>query len=227
MSTIIILGGHGKVALHAHRKLVEAGHSVTATIRSAHQAAAIEEAGASPLVLDLQEASTDQLAEAISGHDAVVWSAGAGGAGREFTFAVDRDAAIRSMDAAERAGVQRYVMVSYQGSSLDHGVPEDHGFFPYVQAKAEADVHLRESSLDWTILGPGFLTDDDPAGTVGPGPIEEFGGDRQGPGPQGERTISRSDVAQTIVDALDIASTVGRTIEYGRGSTPIREALAR
>ena len=200
---------------------------MTATIRSAHQAAAIEEAGASPLVLDLQEASTDQLAEAISGHDAVVWSAGAGGAGREFTVAVDRDAAIRSMDAAERAGVQRYVMVSYQGSSLDHGVAEDHGFFPYVQAKAEADVHLRESSLDWTILGPGFLTDDDPAGTVGPGPIEEFGGDRQGPGPQGERTISRSDVAQTIVDALDIASTVGRTIEYGRGSTPIREALAR
>ena len=224
MSTIIILGGHGKVALHAHRKLVEAGHSVTATIRSAHQAAAIEKAGASPLVLDLQEASTDQLAEAISGHDAVVWSAGAGGPRSSPSLPIATPRSVRWMRPSARA----FSGTSWcrTRSSLDHGVAEDHGFFPYVQAKAEADVHLRESSLDWTILGPGFLTDDDPAGTVGPGPIEEFGGDRQGPGPQGERTISRSDVAQTIVDALDIASTVGRTIEYGRG-TPIREALAR
>lgn len=170
MSKIIVLGGHGKVAMLANRLLTDAGHSVTATIRSADQAPSIEEAGAAPLVLDLQESTTDQLAEAISGHDAVVWSAGAGGAGREFTFAVDRDAAIRSIDAADQAGVKRYVMVSYQGSSLDHGLPEDHGFYPYVQAKAEADEHLRRSGLNWTILGPGFLVDDEATGTVGLGP---------------------------------------------------------
>lgn len=227
MARIIVLGGHGKVALIANRKLTDAGHEVTATIRSAEQSAAIEETGATPLVIDLQSATTERLAEVISGHDAVVWSAGAGGAGRDITFAVDRDAAIRSMDAAERAGVTRYVMVSYQGSSLDHGLPEDHGFYAYVQAKAEADAHLRRSGLDWTILGPGFLTDDEPTGTLGLGPIEEFGGDRQNPGPHGERNISRSDVAQTIVEALDLPATIGRTLEYGRGDTPIREALTR
>ncbi|GAA4516228.1 SDR family oxidoreductase [Brevibacterium yomogidense] len=227
MHKIIVFGGHGKVALLTNRKLVDSGYAVTATIRSADQVAAIEATGAAPLVLDLQEATTAQLAEVISEHDAVVWSAGAGGAGREFTFAVDRDAAIRSMDAAERASVTRYIMVSYQGSSPDHGFPQDHGFYPYVQAKTEADAHLRSSGLEWTVLGPGFLTDDEPVGTIGLGPIEEFGGDRRGPGPNGERNISRSDVAQTIVDALDIASTVRKTIEYGRGSTPIRMALAR
>ena len=227
MSKIVILGGHGAVAMIAGRKLVEAGHQVTSVIRSADQKTEIEAIGATPLVLDLQEASTEQVDAAIAGHDAVVWSAGAGGAGAEITFAVDRDAAQRSIDAAQRAGVKRYVMVSYQGSTLEHGLSEDHGFYPYVQAKAEADETLRRSDLDWTILGPGFLTDDEPTGTIGLGPLEEFGGDRESAGPNGERNISRSDVAQTIVDALDMTETVGKFIEYGRGDTPIREALAR
>lgn len=226
MSKIIILGGHGKVAMLAHRKLTEAGHRVTAVIRTAAQSDEIRGAGAVPMVLDLQQATVEQLAEAMEGHDAAVWSAGAGGAGPETAFAVDRDAAIRSVDAAQQAGVDRYVMVSYQGSTLEHGLPEDHGFYPYVQAKAEADEHLRRSGLRWSILGPGYLTDDAPTGTVGLGPIEQFGGDRESEGPDGQRRISRSDVAQSILETLDLPETVGRFIEYGRGDTPIREALA-
>ena len=227
MSKIVILGGHGAVAMIAERKLTDAGHQVTAVIRSAEQKGEIEATGATPLVLDLQDASTEQIDAAVDGHDAVVWAAGAGGAGAETTFAVDRDAAQRSVDAAQRADVKRYVMVSYQGSALEHGLSEDDSFYPYVQAKAEADEMLRRSDLDWTILGPGYLTDDEPAGTIGLGPIEEFGGDRESPGPDGERNVSRSDVAQTIVDALDMPETIGKFIEYGRGDTPIREALAR
>lgn len=227
MSKIIILGGHGDVAMLTHRRLTEAGHQVTAVIRTPTQSDEIRSTGAVPLVLDLQEATVEQFAEAMSGHDVVVWSAGAGGAGPETTFAVDRDAAIRSMDAAQQAGADRYVMVSYQGSTLEHGLPEDHGFYPYVQAKAEADEHLRRSDLRWTILGPGYLTDDAPTGTVGLGPIEEFGGDRESAGPDGQREISRGDVAQSIVEALDLPETIGEFIEYGRGDTPIREALAR
>src|SRR5690554_304023 len=90
-------------------------------------------------------------AAAIEGHDALVWSAGAGGGNPTRTYAVDRDAAIRSMDAAARAGVERYVMVSYIGSSPDHGVPENDSFFAYAEAKAAADDYLRRSDLAWTI----------------------------------------------------------------------------
>lgn len=227
MSKIIILGGHGAVAMIASRKLTKAGHQVTSVIRSPEQKDEIEATGATPLVLDLRSAEVQALDAAVAGHDAVVWAAGAGGASAEATFAVDRDAAQRSIEGTQLSGVKRYVMLSYQGSTLDHGLSEDDGFYPYVQAKAEADEALRRSALDWTILGPGYLTDDEPTGTIGLGPIEEFGGDRQSAGPNGERSISRSDVAQTIVDALDLPETIGKVIEYGRGDTPIREALAR
>ena len=92
----------------------------------------------------MESLDTGQMAEVLQGHDAVVWSAGAGGGSPERTFAVDRDAAIEAMGAAEQAGIRRFVMVSYFGASPDHGVPEDDPFFAYAEAKAAADQHLRE-----------------------------------------------------------------------------------
>ena len=68
---------------------------------------------------------------------------------------MDRDAAIRVIDATGQAGTRRFVMVSYFGAGPDHGVPEGDSFFPYADAKAAADAHLRASNLDWTVLGPG------------------------------------------------------------------------
>ena len=123
--------------------------------------------GATPVLADVETATAEELADQLRGHDAVVWSAGAGGGNPERTYAVDRDAAIRSMDAAAAAGVQRYVMVSYLGAGKDHGVPEDNSFFPYAEAKAAADEYLKSTSLDWTILGPGALTLEPATGKIG------------------------------------------------------------
>ncbi|MFP3548561.1 NAD(P)H-binding protein, partial [Rhizobium sp. SIMBA_035] len=81
----------------------------------------VTETGASAQVLDVENSTTAELAQGMKDHDAVVWSAGAGGGNPDRTYAVDRDAAIRSMDAAAEAGVARYVMVSYIGSAKDHG----------------------------------------------------------------------------------------------------------
>src|SRR5690554_4592513 len=139
MARIAIIGGHGKVALRLAPLLVEQGHDVTSIFRKPEQTEDIRKTGATPLVLDVENSSTDEIAAAIEGHDALVWSAGAGGGNPARTYAVDRDAAIRSMDAAAQAGVDRYVMVSYIGSDLNHGVPEDSSFFPYAEAKAAAD----------------------------------------------------------------------------------------
>lgn len=217
MADVVIIGGHGKVALLALPLLAEAGHSATAVIRNAAHAADIEAACGTPLVLDVEKATEDELVAAFAGRDAIVWSAGAGGGDPRRTYAVDRDAAIRSMDAAARAGVRRYVMVSYFGAGPDHGVPEGDSFHAYAEAKAAADAHLRASGLDWTVLGPAGLTLEEPTGLIDVAPLPEGA----------ERRVSRANVARTIVAALDLDATIGRTIEYVDGATPIHEALAR
>ena len=125
---VIILGGHGKVALLLSPLLVTAGHEVTAVIRNAAQTHDVSAVGSSPLVADLAELTVDGMAEILAGQNAVVWSAGAGGGSPARTKAIDRDAAIRSMDAALLAGVDRYVMVSYFGAGHDHGVEPSDSF---------------------------------------------------------------------------------------------------
>lgn len=217
MADVVIIGGHGKVALLALPLLAEAGHSATAVIRNAAHAADIEAACGTPLVLDVEKATEDELVAAFAGRDAIVWSAGAGGGDPRRTYAVDRDAAIRSMDAAARAGVRRYVMVSYFGAGPDHGVPEGDSFHAYAEAKAAADAHLRASGLDWTVLGPAGLTLEEPTGLIDVAPLPEGA----------ERRVSRANVARTIVAALDLDATIRRTIEYVDGATPIPEAFAR
>jgi uncharacterized protein YbjT (DUF2867 family) len=165
------------------------------------------------VVADVEHLDVDALVEQFAGHDAVVWSAGAGGGNPPRTYAVDRDAAIRSMDAAARAGARRYAMVSYFGAGPDHGVPEDSSFFPYAEAKAAADEHLRGTDLDWTILGPSRLTDDPGTGAIEPG--DDLGA--------GE--VPRADVAAVVAASLDDPSTIRRTIRFNTGPVPIAEAL--
>ncbi|MCT1396567.1 SDR family oxidoreductase [Microbacterium sp. p3-SID338] len=218
MSRILVFGGHGRIALLLAPLLVARGHEVTGVIRNPDHVTEVENGGAIALVADIETMDIDALTEILRGHDAVVWSAGAGGGSPERTYAVDRDAAERTMDAAERAGVRRYVMVSWIGSTADHGVPEGDSFFPYADAKWAADEHLRASDLDGTILGPGTLTFDDPTGRIR---ID----------PEGRGEVSRADVAAVIVATLEDPGTIGRTIRFGNGdeetSVPIVEALAR
>ena len=214
MSRIAIIGGHGKVALALTPLLVEEGHAVTSLIRNPDHAREVEEAGATPVVADVEQLDVDGIAEIIADHDALVFSAGAGGGNPDRTLAVDRDAAIRSMDAAVAAGVRRYVMVSYNGASPDHGVDPDNPFFAYAEAKAAADEYLRSTDLSWTVLGPSRLTEGDPAGSILVAPRSEGSGE-----------VSRATVARVIAATLEANATVGRTIEFHDGPTPIEEAL--
>lgn len=212
MSRILIIGGHGKIALRLAPILAERGDEPIAVIRNPDHADEVAAAGATPLVADVESLDDAGFDDLVSGADAVVWSAGAGGGNPDRTYAVDRDAAIATMAAAERVGVKRYVTVSYLGASRDHGIPADNSFFAYAEAKAAADEHLRGSSLDWTILGPGPLTLDDPTGLI---ETEEPGDGR----------VSRGNVAAVAAAVLTDPSTVGRTIVFGDGSTPIAEAI--
>lgn len=212
MARIIVFGGHGKVALLAEPILVGRGDTVTAVIRNPEHSAAVASTGAEPLVADVEQLNVDELAELIAGHDAVVWSAGAGGGNPARTRAVDQDAAIRSMDAARQAGVTRYVMVSYFGASPDHGIDPESTFFPYAEAKAAADEYLRASGLDWTVLGPSGLTLEAPSGRIDVHAMASA-------------QVSRANVAEVIAATLADPTTIGRTIRFNDGEVPIAEAV--
>jgi uncharacterized protein YbjT (DUF2867 family) len=218
MSRIVVIGGHGKVALHLARILTERGDQVTSVFRNPDHAQDVATTGAQPVVADIDTLDTDTLAELLTGYDAVVFSAGAGGGNPARTYAVDRDAAIRVIDAARQAGTRRFVMISYFGAGPDHGVPEDNPFFHYAEAKAAADAHLRASDLDWTVLGPSRLTLEPATGRIAVGAAvgRESGGKGQ---------VSREDVALVAAFVLSDDATIGQTIEFNNGDLPIAEAL--
>jgi uncharacterized protein YbjT (DUF2867 family) len=213
MARILIFGGHGKVALLLEPMLVAQGHTVTAVIRDSAQEDEVAATGAQPVVADVEILDLDQLTNLVAGNDVVVWSAGAGGGSPTRTYAVDRDAAVRSMDAAAAAGALRYVMVSWIGSRADHGVARESSFFAYADAKWAADAHLAHSGLDWTILAPGTLTLDPPTGRIALDP-------------EGAGEVPRADVAAAIAAAIADDRTIGRTIRFGAGDEPIGHAIA-
>ena len=216
MARVIVFGGHGKVALQLARILTKGGDEVSSVFRNPDHSGDVAATGAKPLVADMEQLDTHALGDLLAGHDAVVFSAGAGGGSPARTYAVDRDAAIRVIDASGQAGVRRFVMVSYFGAGPNHGVPQDDPFFPYAEAKAAADEYLRASDLEWTVLGPGRLTLQPATGRIVIG--------------AGKGGVSRADVALVIAATLADDSTIHRTIEFNNGSdgngAPIAEALA-
>lgn len=209
---ITLIGGHGKVALLAAPLLTEAGHKVRSVVRNEDHRSDVEATGAECVVADVETMSTDALTDLVDGSDAVIWSAGAGGGNPDRTYAVDRDAAIRTIDSAAAAGVHRFLMVSYVGSGRDD-VPEDNPFHHYATAKAVADDHLRQSPLQWTILAPGRLTDAD--ASLG----YEIGAHVT------EGDTSRGNVAHLIVEVLPRTSLAGATLHFRDGSIALSDAL--
>ncbi|MFC0681940.1 SDR family oxidoreductase [Lysobacter korlensis] len=207
-----IAGGHGKIALLLSRILRDAGHEVVGIIRNPEHADDLREAGAEPLVLDLEQSSPDELAGHLVGADAVVFAAGAGaGSGAARKLTVDRDGAILLADAAEAAGVQRIVVVS--AISTDEFDPgSDDVFQVYLRAKSEADADIRARTLDWTIVRPGSLTDDAPTGHVQAGDTVPNG------------SIPRADVAAVLAQVLTRHRAIRRQFEVTSGETPIADA---
>ncbi len=211
---VIVIGGHGKVARKLTPILTERGHAVTAVVRNPSHVPDVEADGATAALADVASLDTTALADLVRGHDAVVWAAGAGGGDPDRTLAVDRDAAIRSMVAAEEAGVGRYVMVSYFGAGPDHGVPQENPFHHYAEAKTAADCRLQDSGLAWTILRPSRLTDDAPTGRI----ETSRGGASAG-------QVSRADVALVVAEALERPGLGGEVVEFNNGEVPVADAL--
>jgi uncharacterized protein YbjT (DUF2867 family) len=210
---VVIAGGHGQIALRLSKLLADRGDSVRSVIRNPDHADDVSATGAEPVVLDL-EAPEGDLAAVVRGADAVVFAAGAGpGSGAARKQTVDLGAAVRLIDAAQAAGVRRYVMISSIGADDPAGGPES--MRPYLEAKAGADAALASSGLDYTIIRPGPLTND-------PGRWKVTVGQDVG-----RADITRDDVAALVVGALDEPRTIGKTFVAVGGDTPIPSALTQ
>lgn len=214
MARIAIAGGHGQIALLLSELLHDRGDDPVGIIRSAAQTGELRDHGAESLLLDLEQADVDELADEIQSCDAVVFAAGAGpGSGAARKETVDYGAAVLLRDAALEAGIDRYVMVSAMGTD-DPPSDDDDVFAVYLRAKARADRELAGSDLDWTIVRPGALTDDDGTGQVALG--RDVG--------RGE--VPRQDVAAVLAAVLADDDTIGRVIEVVSGDTPVEQAVA-
>ncbi|MEU4961278.1 SDR family oxidoreductase [Streptomyces rimosus] len=212
---IVIAGGHGQIALRLERLLHARGDEVAGIIRRPEQAGDLLSAGAEPVVCDLETATVADVARHLEGADAAVFAAGAGpGSGIDRKETVDRGTATLFADAAEAAGVRRFLVVSSMGADKEPPEGTDPVFAAYLRAKGAADADVRSrSGLDWTILRPGRLTDDPGTGLVS---LAESTG-------RGE--IPRDDVAAVLAALLDEPATIGRTLELISGDTPVEDAV--
>jgi nucleoside-diphosphate-sugar epimerase len=215
---VVIAGGHGQIARRLGRLLAGRGDTVVGIIRNPDHRADLAADGMEPAVLDLEQASVDDLAPIVRGADAVVFAAGAGpGSGAARKHTVDYGAAVLLAGAAERAGVRRYLLVSSMGvEQARQGTPRgmDPVFAAYLQAKLRAeDEILPRAALATTIMRPGRLTDDPGTGRVTLGHGVEYG------------EVPRDDVAAVLAEVLR-QGKADDVVEVVRGDSPIPEAVA-
>lgn len=212
---VVIAGGHGRIALRLARLLTERGDEAAGLIRNPDHAPDLVAAGAEAVVCDLEQVGVAELAGHVAGADAVVFAAGAGpGSGIARKDTVDRAAAELLAEAARRAGVRRYFLIS--SMNLDRaGAPGvDEVFSAYLVAKKAAEDAIRVFALDWTILRPGRLTDDPGTGRV-----------RLGAPPIHIGEVTRNDVAAVLAELLLHDGSARHTLELVGGADPIADAV--
>lgn len=209
---VLVVGANGQIG----RQLVDmlhhsAEHAVRAMVRSREQAEALSQKGIESVVADL-EGTVEHLAEAFSGCDAVVFTAGSGGkTGADKTLLVDLDGAVKTIEAAERTKISRYVMVSaIQAHNRENW---NEKIRHYYVAKHYADRVLLQSNLNYTIVRPGRLTNEPGTGKVTA--AENLRRDE----------IPREDVARTIYQSLNEENTYRRFFDLVAGEVPIADAL--
>lgn len=215
MKKVLIIGANGKVGKHITKKMKDSDDfTPTALIRKEEQKSHFDDLGVDSKVVSLED-SVDKLKEAISGHDAVVFTAGSGGnTGSDKTLSVDLDGAVKTMEAAKSASVDHYVMVSAMMADNRKVWEKLEGMKPYYVAKHYADQILKSSGLDYTILRPGLLLDEEGTGKI---EIEN---------PASKKGVPREDVAATVLASLRSDNSKNKIFEFNTGDTEIERVVS-
>ncbi|MEC3616845.1 SDR family oxidoreductase [Bacillus stercoris] len=211
---VFLIGANGQIG----QRLVSLfrdhpDHSIRAMVRKEEQKASLEAAGAEAVLANL-EGSPEEIAAAAKGCDAIIFTAGSGGStGYDKTLLVDLDGAAKAIEAADIAGIKRFIMVSaLQAHNRENW---NEALKPYYVAKHYADKILEASGLTYTIIRPGGLRNEPGTGTVSAAKDLERG------------YISRDDVAKTVIASLDENNTENLAFDLTEGDTPIAEALKK
>ncbi|CAM4312169.1 SDR family oxidoreductase [Saccharibacillus endophyticus] len=209
---VLVIGANGQIGSRLIRLLAHEGkHQVKAMVRKQEQGEQLRAEGIEPVFANLED-RVDVLVEAIKGSDAIVFAAGSGGStGLDKTLLIDLDGAVKTMEAAEKAGVKRYVIVSaMQAHNRDNW---SEAIKPYYAAKHYADRMLETTGLDYTIVRPGGLKNDPGTGRISAEENLEPG------------SIPRDDVAAVIAAVLEDRNTYRRAFDLTSGDTPISVAF--
>ncbi|AKD02942.1 SDR family oxidoreductase [Pontibacter korlensis] len=209
---VLLIGANGQVGQHIVDMLQDNDlHSLRAMVRKEEQAQELQKRGIEAVLANL-EGSVDELAKAMEGCDAVVFSAGSGGStGYDKTLLIDLDGAAKAVEAAEKAGIKRFIMVSAIQAHRRENWSEE--LKPYFVAKHYADKVLEASSLNYTIVRPGGLLNEPATGKVKVAEDLERG------------SIPREDVAAVIIRSLTEEKAFRRSFDLVSGETPVAEAL--
>ncbi|KMY52709.1 sugar epimerase [Bacillus sp. FJAT-27231] len=209
---VLVVGANGQIGRQVVELLQESEeHTARALVRRQEQAESFERSGVEAAVADL-EGSVEEITEAAKGCEAVIFTAGSGGqTGWDKTLLIDLDGAVKTIEAAQKAGVSRFIMVSaLQAHRREHW---NEAIKPYYVAKHYADKVLESSGLTYTIIRPGGLLNEKGTGKVTA--AENL--DRS--------SIPREDVAETVVASLNEGHTFNRSFDLVSGEEPISEAL--
>ncbi|KHE72957.1 SDR family oxidoreductase [Halobacillus sp. BBL2006] len=211
---VLVVGANGQIGKHLVRFIQDSESlEAKAMIRKEEQASFFQELGAETVVVDLED-DPETITKATEGVDAVVFTAGSGpNTGPDKTMMIDLDGAVKTIEAAKSAGVKRYVMISSFDTTRDAIQSAPESFAPYVVAKHYADVWLRGTDLDYTIIHPGRLNNEDGTGEVEASSKVERG------------EIPREDVARVILNTLENEATIGKEFQVVSGSTSIEDAI--
>ena len=211
---VVVAGANGLTGRIVLKLLTEAGHQPVAMIRDFAQRDALEALGAECRIGDLEK----PLGYAVRGCRGAIFAAGSGSrTGPEKTIDVDQNGAMMMIETCVRMNVRRFVMLSSIAADTPERGPES--LHHYFGAKAVADRHLQASGLDYTIVRPGFLTNEPGTGAIATGAD-------LGPIAKATHSVTREDVARVLVDCLARDNTVEKTFEMIEGPTPIADALA-
>ncbi|MGG0790669.1 SDR family oxidoreductase [Peribacillus simplex] len=211
---VFVVGANGQIGTYLVDLLKDSPeHSVRAMVRKEEQSRHLEKNGIESVVVSLT-GSVEEITNAAKGCDAIVFTAGSGGStGADQTLLIDLDGAVKTIEAAENLGIDRFIMVSaFQANNRENW---NEAIKPYYVAKHYADRALLQSDLNYSIIRPGGLVNEPGTGKVAAAEELERG------------SIAREDVARTIFASLTEENTYKRSFDLISGDTAIAEALRK
>ena len=202
---LIVLGATGGTGLEIVRQAMEHGHSVTAFARAPEP---LKKFGDRVAVIRGDLLNSAELARVIAGHDAVLSGFGPRVPISKAEASLLRNFAVALTSAMLHAGVGRVVVESTAFLFKDSIMPPTYLFgrlfFPDTVMDASGmEGIFRKSGLDWTMVRPPRLTDKARTGNyrVREGHLPAFG-----------FTISRSDVADFMIGAVENRTSIGKVV---------------